>query len=70
MIAKFITMVAALFAVVGVFLNVIANLLYDRPFAFSAQCWSIAISVFAVGLGITIVSLCFYSVNERHRKRR
>lgn len=69
-IAKFVAMVGVLFFLAGVFLNVTANLLYSRPFVFSAQCWSIAISVFVVGFGVTVVSLCFYSVRNRIRKRR
>ncbi|RJG53468.1 hypothetical protein D0Z70_15730 [Sphingobium terrigena] len=69
-IAKFVAMIGVLFALAGVFLNVSANLLYGRPFVFSAQCWSIAISVFAVAFGVTAVSLCFYSVRERTRRRR
>ena len=70
MIAKFVAMVGVLFALAGVFLNVTVNLLYGRPFVLSAQCWSIAISVFAVGFGVMVVSLCFYSFRDRIRRRR
>ena len=70
MIAKFIVMVGALFAPAGVSLNVIANLLDGRGFAFNAQCWSIAISIFVVGFGLTVGSIGFYSVRERTRRQR
>ena len=64
MIARFVVKIALLFAVAGLFLSAVANLLSGRSFALDIQSWSLALSIFLIGFGITVVSLCFFALRE------
>ena len=69
MLAKFTAKIALLFALAGVSLNALANMLSGRDFALSIPCWSLAISIFVVGFGFTSAALCFSALRERLKPR-
>jgi len=70
MIVKFVAIIGLLFALLGLALNVIADLLNGQSFTFDVQSWSLAISIFVIGFGVTVASLCFYLIREGFRSRR